>query len=196
MKRLLIILLCLISSLFIGCDTASEQIDKDPLAFSSPVNDVFYKESAAIPKMDTVLKKAEKIKQSIPKNVQENNENDQPQTPIKEETNENFEVSVVEEYENIEESSEEINEDGLTAQSGVNSYDGRTETYYSSNSLYHQDTDDWTVDDEGFYRTDEGYYVVAASDMPRGTTFEGSKGTCIVLDSGCSEGITDYYVAW
>lgn len=47
-----------------------------------------------------------------------------------------------------------------------------------------------------FYRTNEGYYVVAASDMDQGTTFEGSKGTCIVLDSGCSEGVTDYYVAW
>lgn len=84
----------------------------------------------------------------------------------------------------------------LTQQSGVNYYNDRTETYYSSNVLYHQDTNQWTVDDEGFYRTDDGYYVVAASDMPQGTTFEGSKGTCIVLDSGCSEGITDYYVAW
>ena len=86
--------------------------------------------------------------------------------------------------------------DGLTPQSGVNYYDGRTETYYSSNVLYHYRTNEWTVDDEGFYRTDEGYYVVAASDMEQGTTFEGSKGTCIVLDSGCSEGVTDYYVQW
>ena len=88
---------------------------------------------------------------------------------------------------------EDISTSGLTQESGVNYYNGRTETYYSSNALYHQDTDQWTVDDEGFYRTDEGYYVVAASDMPQGTTFEGSKGTCIVLDSGCEEGITDYY---
>lgn len=85
---------------------------------------------------------------------------------------------------------------GLTQQSGVNYYDGRTETYYSSNALYHYRTNEWTVDDEGFYRTDDGYYVVAASDIPQGATFEGSKGICIVLDSGCSEGITDYYVAW
>ena len=75
-------------------------------------------------------------------------------------------------------------------------YDGRTEKYYSSNVSYHDRTDEWTVDDEGFYRTDDGYYVVAASDMPQGTTFEGSKGTCVVLDSGCDEGVTDYYVAW
>lgn len=85
---------------------------------------------------------------------------------------------------------------GLTQQSGVNYYGGRTETYYSSNVLYHYRTPEWTVDEEGFYRTNEGYYVVAASDMNQGTTFEGSKGTCIVLDSGCSAGTTDYYVAW
>lgn len=89
-----------------------------------------------------------------------------------------------------------VSSDGLTPQSGVNYHDGRTETYYSSNVLYHYRTNEWTVDDEGFYRTDEGYYVVAASDMEQGTTFEGSKGTCIVLDSGCSEGVTDYYVQW
>lgn len=86
--------------------------------------------------------------------------------------------------------------DGLTPQSGVNAYDGRVETYYSSNVLYHYRTNEWTVDDEGFYRTDEGYYVVAASDMEQGTVFEGSKGECIVLDSGCAEGVTDYYVRW
>lgn len=85
---------------------------------------------------------------------------------------------------------------GLTPQSGVNYHDGRTETYYSSNVLYHYKTSEWTVDDEGFYRTDDGYYVVAASDMPQGTTFETSKGTAVVLDSGCSEGVTDFYVSW
>lgn len=85
---------------------------------------------------------------------------------------------------------------GLTKESGVNYYNGRTETYYSSNVLYHQNTSEWTVDEEGFYRTNDGYYVVAASDMEQGTTFEGSKGTCIVLDSGCDVGVTDYYVAF
>lgn len=85
---------------------------------------------------------------------------------------------------------------GLTAQSGVNYHDGRRETYYSSNVLYHYRTNEWTVDSEGFYRDSEGRYVVAASDMEQGTTFEGSKGECIVLDSGCAAGTTDYYVAW
>lgn len=86
--------------------------------------------------------------------------------------------------------------DGLNAWSGVNYHDGRTETYYSSNVLYHYRTNEWWLDDEGFYRTDEGFYVVAASDMEQGTTFEGSKGTCIVLDCGCADGVTDYYVGW
>lgn len=86
--------------------------------------------------------------------------------------------------------------DGLTREGGVNYHDGRTETYYSSNVAYHQNTQEWTLDDEGFYRTDEGYYVVAASDMEQGTVFEGSKGDCIVLDCGCPDGITDYYVGW
>lgn len=85
---------------------------------------------------------------------------------------------------------------GLTAYTGVNYYDGRRETYYSSNVAYHYRTNEWYVDNEGFYRTEEGYYIVAASDMEQGTTFEGSKGTCVVLDSGCAEGTTDYYVNW
>lgn len=84
---------------------------------------------------------------------------------------------------------------GLTKASGVNFYNGRRETYYSSNVLYHYRTPEWTLDEEGFYREGD-YYVVAASDMAQGTTFSCSKGTCIVLDCGCPEGTTDYYVAW
>lgn len=83
----------------------------------------------------------------------------------------------------------------LTKASGVNYYGGRRETYYSSNVLYHYLTPTWTLDSEGFYRDGE-YYVVAASDMPQGTTFSCSKGACIVLDTGCPAGTTDYYVAW
>lgn len=87
-------------------------------------------------------------------------------------------------------------ESGLNKISGINYYDGRLETYYSSRVLYHDRTSDWLLDSEGFYRTSEGYYVVAASDMPQGTIFEGSKGLCCVLDSGCDNGVTDYYVNW
>lgn len=95
-----------------------------------------------------------------------------------------------------EESAAYAPSDGLTAEGGVNYHGGRMETYYSSNVLVHQDIGEWSTDDEGFWRTDDGYYVVAASDMEQGTVFEGSKGECIVLDSGCADGTTDYYVAW
>ena len=86
--------------------------------------------------------------------------------------------------------------DGLNAFSGVNYHDGRTETYYSSNVLYHYRTNEWWLDDEGFYRDSDGYYVVAASDMEQGETFTGSKGECKVYDCGCADGVTDYYVGW
>lgn len=88
----------------------------------------------------------------------------------------------------------ESNGSGLTRSGGVNWHNGRKETWYSSNTLYHYRTGEWTVDNEGFYRDSNGYYVVATSDMAPGTVFEGSKGTCISLDSGCNAGVTDYYV--
>lgn len=86
--------------------------------------------------------------------------------------------------------------DGLTPQSGVNAYDGRVETYYSSSVLWHYRTNEWTADEQGFYHDADGRYVVAASDMPQGTVFQGSMGECIVLDTGCDAGVTDYYVNW
>ena len=107
-----------------------------------------------------------------------------------------YEPDYVEYYEPVYYESSYAPTDGLTPTGGINYHDGRLETYYSSQILYHQDTADWTLDDEGFYRTDEGYYVVAASDMEQGTVFEGSKGECVVLDTGCPNGTTDYYVAW
>lgn len=88
------------------------------------------------------------------------------------------------------------NGSGLTRSGGVNWYNGRKETYYSSRVLYHYRTSEWWIDSEGFYRTSEGYYVVAASDMAQGTVFRGSKGLCQVLDSGCAANVTDYYVQW
>ena len=88
------------------------------------------------------------------------------------------------------------NESGLTRSAGVNNYNGRRETYYSSNVLYHYRTGEWTQDSEGFWRDSDGYYVVAAGDMAQGSTFTGSKGECKVYDSGCAAGTTDYYTGW
>lgn len=76
------------------------------------------------------------------------------------------------------------NGSGLTRSAGVNNYNGRRETYYSSNVLYHYRTGEWTQDSEGFWRDSDGYYVVAAGDMAQGSTFTGSKGDCKVYDSG------------
>lgn len=88
------------------------------------------------------------------------------------------------------------NGSGLTRSAGVNNYNGRRETYYSSNVLYHHRTGEWTQDSEGFWRDADGYYVVAASDKSQGSTFTGSKGECKVYDSGCAAGTTDYYTGW
>lgn len=90
--------------------------------------------------------------------------------------------------------------DGLTPEGGINFYDNgsgeRLETAYSSNVLHHYRTNEWTVDEEGFYHDSEGRYVVAASDLEQGTVFETSKGEAIVLDCGCDPGVTDFYVNW
>lgn len=85
---------------------------------------------------------------------------------------------------------------GLTAASGVNYYGGRRETYYSSRVLYHYLTPEWTCDAEGFWRDSAGRYVVASNDYAQGTVIDTSKGTSIVLDSGCPSGTVDFYVSW
>ena len=85
------------------------------------------------------------------------------------------------------------NPDGLNSFDGVNYHEGRTETYYSADNAVYRDQ--LTVDDQGFYRDDQGRYAVAVSDMPEGTVFQGSQGECIVVDSGCEPGTTDYAVS-
>ncbi len=156
-----------------GCTTASEQeyLRSDVKFLSSPQD--FSEPSAVKILSQKILEKFSEASLEVEEDVQ----------------NQSTEEQFVDNYDY----SQNISTPGLTKESGVNYYNGRTETYYSSNVLYHYRTNEWIVDDEGFYRTNEGYYVVAASDMPQGTIFEGSKGTCIVLDSGCDEGITDYY---
>ena len=57
------------------------------------------------------------------------------------------------------------NGSGLTRSAGVNNYNGRRETYYSSNVLYHYRTGEWTQDSEGFWRDSDGYcYFVGRND--------------------------------
>lgn len=99
------------------------------------------------------------------------------------------------EREYIQKSWEE-NGDGLTASKGVNYHNGRKETYYSSNVLYHYRTPEWTVDEYGVYRDSDGYVVVAASDLDQGSEVDTSFGKGKVYDSGCADGTTDIYTNW
>lgn len=87
--------------------------------------------------------------------------------------------------------------DGLNSFVGVvDGPNGTTETAYSSNVLYHYRTSEWTPDEYGFYRTDDGYYVVASNDYEEGTVIETSRGEAMVLDGGCDSGIVDFYTNW
>lgn len=90
----------------------------------------------------------------------------------------------------------EPDEGMLTMQGGVNYYNGRTETYYSSNVLYHYRTNEWHTDENGVWRDADGYVIVAASDIEQGELIDTSHGMGKVYDSGCSEGIIDIYVSW
>lgn len=54
------------------------------------------------------------------------------------------------------------NGSGLTRSSGVNNYNGRRETYYSSNVLYHHRTGEWTQDSRAF-----GAIPMATTSLPR-----------------------------
>ena len=82
----------------------------------------------------------------------------------------------------------------INAYDGIYWYGDRLETYYSSAVAYHWRTPEWWVDELGFYRTDEGYYVVSASDYEEGEVIECSMGLAQVLDCGPDYGVTDYYV--
>ena len=79
---------------------------------------------------------------------------------------------------------------------GVVEYGGRTETWYSSQVLYHWRTPEWWTDEEGFYHDADGYYVVAASDYAEGSIIETSRGLARVLDGGCDAGVTDFYTCF
>lgn len=86
--------------------------------------------------------------------------------------------------------------DGLNSFSGRVDWGGKKETAYSSNVLYHYRTSEWTPDEYGFYRTSDGYYVVASNDYEEGTVIETSRGEAMVLDGGCDSGIVDFYTNW
>lgn len=89
-----------------------------------------------------------------------------------------------------------ISSGGLTKEGGVYYFNGRKETWYSSNILYHYRTPEWATDANGVYRDKDGYVVVAASDLAQGAIVETSHGTGKVYDTGCAAGVTDIYTNW
>lgn len=87
--------------------------------------------------------------------------------------------------------------DGLNSFVGIiDGPNGTRETAYSSNRAYHYRTSEWAPDEYGFYRTSDGYYVVASNDYEQGTVIETSRGEAMVLDGGPDAGIVDFYTNW
>jgi hypothetical protein len=89
---------------------------------------------------------------------------------------------------------------GMTGQqfksAGVVYMNGIRYTYYSSKVLYHYRTSEWYADSNGFYRTADGYLVVACDFLPQGSTVSTPWGTGIVLDSGAGSNTVDMYVCF
>ena len=84
----------------------------------------------------------------------------------------------------------------LTREKGVNYFNGRRETWYSSMALRHPQTDEWTLGYDGIYRDEDGYIVVATSDVPQGELIETSLGTGKAYDCSPTMGTVDIYTDW
>lgn len=86
------------------------------------------------------------------------------------------------------------NGDGFMQQGVRDGVNGTTETWYSSNAAYHYQTSEWSADENGYYRDNEGYYVVASEDHAEGEVIDTSVGKAKVYDGGCESGVVDFYV--
>lgn len=85
----------------------------------------------------------------------------------------------------------------ITKNRGVYYYNGLCETYYSSNVAPHYRLDEWWCDSNGFWRTNEGYFVVAYTmTMPIGTVIDVSMGKAMICDHCPTDGAVDVYVNW
>ena len=83
--------------------------------------------------------------------------------------------------------------DGLNSFDGHYEYDGHTETFYASYAVY---DDELWVDDDGFFRTEDGYYVVSTDDYEQGEIVDISVGKAVVMDCGTEDGVLDVHVTW
>lgn len=88
----------------------------------------------------------------------------------------------------------------LTKHGGVFHFNGRKETWYSTNEAGQMVTavniPGRYVGSDGVIRDANGYICVAASDLPIGSIVETSLGTGKVYDTGCAAGTTDIYTNW
>lgn len=88
----------------------------------------------------------------------------------------------------------------LTKHGGVFHFNGRKETWYSTNeagqTVTAVDIPGRYVGSDGVIRDANGYICVAASDLPIGSIVETSLGTGKVYDTGCAAGTTDIYTNW
>lgn len=84
----------------------------------------------------------------------------------------------------------------LTREKEVNYFNGRRETWYSSRAIRHPQTDEWTLGYDGIYRDEDGYIVVATSDVPQGELIETSLGTGKAYDCSPTMGTVDIYTDW
>lgn len=85
------------------------------------------------------------------------------------------------------------NANGLNSFDGVYEFNGKTETFYSNRAVY---DDQLWADEDGFWRTEDGHYVVASVDYPEGTEIEISQGKAIVMDGGNEPGNVDVHTTW
>lgn len=76
---------------------------------------------------------------------------------------------------------------------GVVYSNGTRYTWYSSNTLHHYRTDEWTPNGDGFYTDSDGYLVVASDDHAQGSVVDTPWGQGKVYDSGCGSGTIDMY---
>lgn len=92
---------------------------------------------------------------------------------------------------------EMYNTDGPTRQM-PGWHDGNLETYYNASN--HFMADEWTVDDEGFYRDSEGRYVIGVdeeSGYSYGDVVETGKGEGVVYDYGSGiSNLHDFATIW
>lgn len=79
---------------------------------------------------------------------------------------------------------------------GVNYYNGYRETWYSSQVARHYRINEWVQDENGYWKTQTGLFVVASQEYNQGAIISTSMGQAQVLDYCETPGVIDFYVSW